>query len=260
MNGEVRDWLPAGALDAPAVRRALGEAVLSWSDRWFPGARLVASGFEARRPGAPLPASGWQSYGTQTALAADPLRLAGLALGTRPEGLVLSEVDRDILGRFTTRIAADLACALDRTIGRDPPEAVDAEPTTDNPLPQGGLLFAVADGAGAPVLHGAIPLAALVPFRKSVLPAGRRPRPALARLGRATSATAVRIEARLGAAVVALGDLAALGRGDVLILDRAIDEGAILALPRSGRPFARAALGERGAEVSLTLSSHSGDI
>jgi len=260
MSGEARDWLPAAALDAPAVRRALGDAVSSWSERWLPGGRLAAAGFAAHRPGAPLPASGWTRYGTAALLAADGLRLAGLALGTRPEGLVLSEVDRDILGRFTARIAADLASALDRAIGRTPPAEGEAEPVADDPLPDGGLLFAIADCAGAPVLHGAVPLAALVPFRKSLLRGERRPRPALARLGRAAGATPVRVEARLGTAVLALGDLAALGAGDVLILDRSIEQGAALALPRSSRPFARAAIAARGAEVALTLSPPCGDL
>jgi len=260
MSGEARDWLPAAALDAPAVRRALDHALSSWSERWLPAGRLAAAGFAAHRSGTPPPASGWNRYGTATLLAADEFRLAGLALGTRPEGLVLSEVDRDILGRFTARIAADLASALDRAIGRNPPAEADAEPVAGDPLPDGGLLFAIADAAGAPVLHGAMPLAALVPFRKSLLGGGRRPRPALARLGRAAGATPVRVEARLGAAVLALGELAALGPGDVLILDRPIDQGAALALARSGRPFARAAIAERGAEVSLTLSACSGDL
>jgi hypothetical protein len=70
----------------------------------------------------------------------------------------------------------------------------------------------------------------------------------------------VRIEARLGVAVLALGELAALGPGDVLILDRSIEQGAALALPSSARPFARAAIAERGAELSLTLSLSCGDL
>ena len=259
MSGEARPWLPVAALDAPAVRRALGEAVESWSDRWFPGARLAAAGFAVRAAGAPLPAPAWLSYGTAAALAADQLRLAGFALGTKPKGLVLSEVDRDIIGRFTTRILADLAGALDRAIGRDPP-AGETETLTDDPLPDGGLAFTVADGTGAPVLHGAVPLAALVPFRKSLLEPARRPRPALARLGRSIGATPVRLEARLGAAAVALGELAALAPGDVLILDRAIEQGASLALPQSGRCLARAAIAERGPEISLTLFAPSGDM
>jgi flagellar motor switch/type III secretory pathway protein FliN len=262
MSGEARDWLPVAALDAPAVRRALGDAVEFWSDRWFPGVRLAAAGFEVRRAGAPLPAPGWRRYGTAAALAGtgvEQLRLAGLALGNRPESLVLSEVDRDIIGRFTTRIFADLAGALDRAIGRDPP-AGETETLADDPLPDGGLAFAVADGAGAPVLHGAVPLAALVPFRKSLLAGARRPRPALARLGRAIGTTPVRVEARLGAAAIALGELAALAPGDVLILDRSIEQGASLALPHSGRSIARAAIAERGSEISLTLSSQSGDL
>lgn len=260
MSGEARDWLPAGALDTPAVRRAFEDAVAGWSKRWFPAARPAAAGFAAHRAGAPLPATSWHGYGTATALAADPVRLAGLALGASPAGLVLSEVDRDILGRFAGRIAADLASALDQAIGRSPPAEGESGVVVENPLPDGGFLFAIAEGGGEPVVHAAVPPVAMVPFRKSLLRGARRPRPALARLGRAAGATPVRIEAQLGAAVLALGDLAALAPGDVLILDRTIEQGAALALQRSRRPFARAAIAECGAALSLALSPFSGEI
>lgn len=256
MSEQVRDWLPVGALDALPVRRAIGEAVDSWSERWFAGARLAAADFAARRPGAALASPTWRRYGTATALAAtgaELFRLAGLALGTRPEGLVLSEVDRDIIGRFTARIAADLAATIEQAIDRAAP-ADDAETFVEMPLPDGGLSFAVVDGTGAAIVEGAVPLAALVAFRKSGLRSSRRARPALTRRNRAIGATRVRIEARLGTAALPLGDLAGLAPGDVLILDRAIAQGADLALNRSGRPFARAQIVDRGADLSLILS------
>jgi flagellar motor switch/type III secretory pathway protein FliN len=178
--------------------------------------------------------------------------LAGFALGAEPGRLVLSEVDRDIIGRFTSRIAADLALSLEQALGLDPPDSA-GDAAVEDALPDGGLLFTLADAADTPVLYGAIPAAALVRFLKSTMPPARQSRPMI-RLARAIGATPVQVEARLGATTMALGDLAGLVPGDVLILDRPVAAGASLALARSDRAFASGAIAERGDSLALLLS------
>jgi len=256
MSDSAKAWLPREALDAAPVRQRVAGAVEAWSGKWFAAGGLAATGFEALRPGSPCRASGWRVYGSAVALAAGApamIPLAGLALGADPGRLVLSEVDRDIIGRFTTRIAADLALSLEQALGLDPPEDP-GDIAVEDALPDGGLLFGLADGAGAQVLHAAIPTAALVGFLKSTIKPARRPRPAVSRLARAIGATPVQIEARLGATTLPLGDLASLTPGDVLILDRPVAAGAGLTLLRSNRTFASGAIADRGERVALLLS------
>lgn len=254
MSLRVREWVPAEALEGPAVRRLVGQAAAAWAPKWFARAEVAAAGFETRKSAARR-AAGWQvGRAVGVALSSpEAVRLAGLALGAAPERLVLSEADREIIGRLAAAIAGDLADTIEAALGLDP-AAAEARAEVDDPFAgDGGLLFSVDDGGDRPLLHVAVPSAALVPFCKSgISPARRRP-PPLARLGAAVDSTAIRVEARLGAAVLPLGELAALAAGDVLILDRAIEDGAELALQVSGRPFARGAIVPGDADLSLHL-------
>ena len=261
MNGSAKCWLPREILGSQPVRTLVTDAVGTWSNKWFAAGGLAAAGFEALNKGAPSGAWGWRVYGSAVALAAGApamIPLAGLALGTDFGRLVLSEVDRDIIGRFSTRIAADLARSLDRALGL-PPSDDAGEVAVENVLADGGLLFAISNGVDAPILHGAIPAAVLVPFLKSAIAPPRRPRSQMSRLTRAIGATQVRIEARLGATILPLGELADLAPGDVLILDRPVATGAALALSHSGRTFASAAIADRGDGLALLLSHPDGE-
>jgi flagellar motor switch/type III secretory pathway protein FliN len=257
MSGAVREWLPREAMDAAPVRNLVAATVDAWSCKWFAACRVVATGFETLQSGARCRASGWRVHGSAIALAAGApamIPLAALALGGEPGRLVLSEVDRDIIGRFTTRIAADLALSLEQALGLDPADSAGDVPA-ENVLPDGGLLFAIANGSDAPILHGAIPTAALAAFLRSVLPPARRPRSPMSLLADAVGATPVKVEASVGATSLSLGELAGLAPGDVLILDRPVAAGAALALFRSGRTFADGAIADRGAGVELLLST-----
>ena len=261
MSGSVREWLPREAIDSAPVRSAVAATVDTWSHKWFGTGGLAATGFEPLRLRAPVDVSGWRIYGSAVALEAGAratILLAGLALGAEPERLVLSEVDRDIIGRFTTRVAEDLALSLERAIGLDPPEGADGKAVEES-LRDGGLLFSVADLAGEHVLRGAIPTAALAPFRKSVLPPAR-PRRSTSRLARAIGATSVRVEARLGQTTLPLGAFAGLVPGDVLILDRPVAAGVGLALSRSDRTFASGTIAEEREGLALVLTPHDREI
>lgn len=255
MSPNVREWLPAEALEGAAVRRLVGEAVAAWAGKWFAQAEVAASAFETRKGAAARHPSGWQVAGTVgVALSSsETVRLAGLALGAAPERLVLSEADREIIGRLTDGIAGDLAGTVEAALGAEPGDASSLSAVDDPFAGGGGLQFSITDRGERPLLQIAIPCAALVPFRKAAIPASRRRAAALARIDHAFDSTAVRVEARLGKAVLPLRELAGLAAGDVIILDRAVDDGAELSLRASDRPFARGAIVAGDAEISLLL-------
>ncbi len=253
MSGNVREWLPPGAAESGAVRRLVGEAVGQWAAKWFVRAEAAPAGFAATRGAAPHRACGWRSGGAAATSqsAAETLRLAGLALGADPEQLVLSEADRDLIDRFTAAVAADLAASLDRALRLEPAAA--GTSTEDPFADEGGLVFTITDRAERPLLQAAIPAAAMVPFLKGAIAPPRRSASPLARLGRSFESTAVKVEARLGAATLPLGELAGLAVGDVLILDRAVADGAELAIAPAGPPFAHGAVVPDERAVSLLL-------
>lgn len=256
MSAIVRDWLPLETADSARIRTLAGEVVDSWSRKWL-AANAAAAGFEVRRGKAPPHPGGWRRPGAAIGIAlgaAEMIRLAGAALGPAPERFVLSEVDRDILSRFTATLAADLAQAVEQALGFAP-AGTEGSACADPLADAGGLLFDAVDSQGRVLAHVAIPHDALVPTLKAAIRPRRRGLPPAARLSQAYGATAVRIEARLGAAALPLGEVAALAPGDVLILDRTIEEGAAVSLAGSGKAFARGVIDASAHALSLILSS-----
>lgn len=256
----VRDWLPIEAATGPRVRNALEEAVDAWSGKWFAGARAEIAAVEARAAGAPQVAGGWLLHGDAVAVPADGLdtiRVAGLALGADAENLVLSEPDRDIIGRLAATIADDLAARLCVALGREQPAPGAAVPRDDPLDGDAGIALRISDTQGRPLTQASVRLAALVPFLKAGIKTGKNT-PSLARITRAIEKTATRIDVRLGETRLTLGELSGLARGDVLVLDRPIDDGATLAL--DGRLFASAGLEWLGDTTRLILSHEPRDI
>jgi hypothetical protein len=255
MTASAKAWLPRAALDDRRIRELVSATVESWSRKWFAAGALTAARFRALRRGDPWEISGWRDHGMSVALAPSApamIPLGLLALGGELGRHVLSEVDRDIIGRFADRMADDLANCLDQALGIQP--GGDGGRGVDDALRDGGLSFAIVDGADEPVLHGAIPAAPLIAFLKDALAPARPPRAPLAKRARAVGATKVEVDVLLGETRLALGELADLVPGDVLALDRRIASGAGLALAGSQRSFASAAITDRGESVALILS------
>ena len=260
MSARIRDWLPPGAATGPRVRDALEGAIDAWGGKWFAGTHLSLSAIEPRSAGAPRIGSGWLLHGDTIAVPADPpeaIRLAGLALGGDPENLVLSEPDRDILGRLAKAILADLAILLAGALGRDVADGEKAEAIVDPLEGDVGIMVHVVDLTGRPLIQAAVPLAALVPFIRAGIAV--RPGPALSRVERAVERTSTRIDVRLGETRLSLGDLTGLSAGDVLVLDRTLQAGARLSLAAGDRPLARATLDAQGATTLLTLAPENRD-
>lgn len=241
MSAQVRNWLPPEAAIAPRVRDALEGVVDAWSGKWFPGIRAELSRVEAYATGR---AGDWLVHCGAVALPVDgpeAIRLAGLALGADTENLILSEPDRDIVGRFAAVMLADLAATLSSVIGLGPGGADAPVPTPDPLAGESGIELHICDAAGRPLVRAVIPLSALVPFIKAGIPARRGPE--LARIDGPVGRTATRLDIRLGGARLSLGDLAGLSAGDVLVLDRIIETGASVSLSTGERtPFAGAIL------------------
>jgi flagellar motor switch/type III secretory pathway protein FliN len=260
MTARVSDWLPPGPATGPRVRDALEGGVAAWAGKWFADARLSVSAIEPRSEGAPGVANGWLLLGDTVAVPADSpeaIRLAGMALGADPENLVLSEPDRDILGRLATAILADLGTLLATALGRKV-HAEDMGTATADPLGgDAGIVIHILDARARALTRAVVPLAALVPFVRAGIPA--RPGPALSSVVRAVERTSARIEVRLGETRLSLADLTGLAAGDVLVLDRTVQAGARVSLAAGDRTIASAAVGAHGATTLLTLAPENRD-
>lgn len=260
MIAEAQPWLPTAALARRAVGRAIDAAVDNWSAAWFGGHRLTAAVF---RPVSGPNASraeggGWQVYGTSMALAigeAAKTRLVGWALDGPMDMLALEGADAKVVARFGHLLLGDLARAVEAALGTAP----DVLPTprlVDHPFGRaGGVEVPLGEGQGGALLTLAIPGEAVLPLCRASLPPARPARTPLTRPREAIGSTRVRLQATLGHASIGLADLRRLSEGDVLVLDRALDQGASLLAAGLPEPVASAELGAADGRVTLALQT-----
>jgi len=257
VTAEVKSWLPFGVLARKAIKAPIGAAVGEWSTLWF-GRRFQTVNFRPteHKPWSTADDSGWLRYGGMVALsygAAARDRLIGSALDCPFASLALSPADEEVVGRFEADLFGDLAARIEAALGLEsrpaaPPRGLDA------PFgPAGGLEVEVRDPDGHSALRIAAPLEAVMPLCKASLPPPRRRLAIRSRRSEAIGAVQVTLQATLGHAEVGLADLRRLTQGDVLVLDRTLDEGAILASSDNGTPLARARLGADGDRMTLTV-------
>jgi flagellar motor switch/type III secretory pathway protein FliN len=253
----VRDWLPLGAVLSGRVRATVGEVVADWSRRWFADGGIelvtVSTSADARRDDAE---GEWRVFRAAIAvkrLRALSPRLLKRALGVEVEGLVLTGVDRRVVTAFVQRLLDDLVVNLEQAFELKG-EMRDAPMTVADPFgPFGGLVGLVADGRDR-LLTIAIPLAEIVGFCKSGLPAPG-PRDELPSLAAALASTSVTIDATVGRAQMSLADLGDLAAGDVIVLDRALASGVEICIDQSDVAIASATLSEADGRLAFTLQA-----
>lgn len=246
MSGKARHWLPLEAVERNAVRAAAEACVAEWSAHWFARGELVLSGWALVAPGAaPDPGARDAGRGLQVACPTRAaLRIACQALDVRLEQLDANGRDRALAAALARRIVDDLVARM------------------------GGLLSPEGDGGGAgrrliatisdrndPLVSVGLPAERLVALcRRTLPPPGPRPQSPAPRheaLGR----TRLRLEVNLGEAAVSLAEARGLAVGDVILLDRRLDEAVDLTAARSPALVARGVLADAEGQVALILQS-----
>jgi flagellar motor switch/type III secretory pathway protein FliN len=254
VNMPSRAWLPDEALRGGTVERVIGEAVLRWSEKWFP--RQLVGGLEppARTDAALVTAEEAPHvclHPDGLSISASPparLAIAGMMLDAVIDAARQTAADRYILEALADGCIEDLGRELGRTFRLSAEggwrRSVGA-PSRD------AETFAVGSVEGRPLLHVAVdfPLAVeLVKSRAPVPPAGRALRPMAEGLARQK----VPVSALLGRCRLSLGDFAGLAAGDVLVLDRALEDELELALGGQATG-ARCTIASEGEALSLNI-------
>lgn len=211
MTDQPRAFLPAGALTDDRVRQALAEALDGWSRAWFVSARADLSLASAGKLSvADEQADGFGQHARLAPSGAGKRRLIEAALGEGLEGKVLSAADRQALDAFYARLALDLVERIDRLLGRE------AGPQMRLEVTLGGRPIAalgVNRGAVVALVRRALPARSL----DGAFPASRAD---------AVAQLPVRVEAVLGRALLTIEDAKGLAVGDVIVLDRPLNENA----------------------------------
>jgi len=210
------NWLPDEALVAPDVLQRLDETLQVWSHRWFPRHVLTRrrTMFGTRQATAVAASTDCVSVRMDVAAVQ---ALGGEAIAADLGRLELTEGDRRVVDGFCQALLEDLVRSLDAAL----PGAADADPP---PPGSGPVAFELAaeDGRSVGVIETS--RAVLAAARLAGMRPSTRPRPELNRLRAAVGELPVRLSVRLGSAAVAVPEARRLTAGDVVILDRALDQ------------------------------------
>lgn len=232
-NKTARPWLPPGAFDAGLAERALAPAVARWSAKWFASVELALSGAFARWAGE---AGEWQTLENSLALSANEeaqVELAALMLGAAPDAKAIKPADRALLLSSVQPCLRDLESELAGVfeLPRNLPWEKRASPAEF----EDARIVSLGVRGRPALLRLAVDAVLLVPLIRSAAPPDG-PKPRLASLDRSLEKQEIYVSALIGRSTIALADLATVGPGDVLRLDRAAEDPVALAIDHKVTP------------------------
>lgn len=178
--------------------------------------------------------------------------LAGRALDMDLSLIEQSEDDRSVIDAMAEAMCRDLAGTLDAALDG----GTDKSPGRDR---SGPVLIEFTDDAGRRILTIETSRAMLADVRRAALPEspGDASRP-LIPIRRAIADTNVSLSAIVGSAEIALPDLRRLAPGDVIVLNRPLDQPLDLVATGSGARIACAKLVDAASPRSLRLQAPAG--
>ncbi len=243
-------WLPEGALEHPSVRAGVDEILRDWCGRWF-----ASHDLQVRRIGAWRPAAA-DIFRVQAAgvglrcTSAQTVTLLSQALDLDLNHIEVSDNDQTLIDRFAKAMLQDLADGMAAKV-------TDGEnkPGLDLRHPSGLVEIVVGDPDGSTSLSIHLPRAFANRLRIEALPEPASTRDRYTSLMKAVGPAQVTLNALLGSVSLALPDARRLAKGDVIILDQALEEPSILSEAVSGAPVAAGRIVDTTYPLSLSLLS-----
>lgn len=246
MSSPAWNWLPDDALSSPEVLGLVDQAITEWSDRWFRNHRLVRQ--QLRYASAPtfLPSVASTARFTLRSAPATVEALAGQALDADLSRLEKTEGDHVILSALSDDLLKDLAETLEACFG---PVGI----APDDIGAADGVLIELVTEEGRKAVAIETSRAVLAQARLAALPE-RAPRgDALTPIRTAMADVTLTLSARLGSAEISLPEARRLAPGDVIVLDRPLDEALDLVPSTGGAALACARLVDAASPHSLRL-------
>jgi hypothetical protein len=227
MTSAPHAWLPAPALFDGVLAKLFGERLQDWSRTWLPAPIKVSSrqSAEGGRQRETVESLGTSCGGLQiTADQSDRIRIASAMMGLRRPWSRTDRPDVDLLDGLALEALGDLIRKLAIAF------RTNAEPKriADRSGPPIAFHYGVS-GLGGRLFDLSVGWEAAVAARKARIETARV-LPPLGTRGEAIAKQAVAIGAFAGSGHVELAELRTLSLGDVLVLDRAIDDGFALTI------------------------------
>lgn len=241
-----RPWLPDGAIARGAAALPLAEAVRDWAATWFAGGGAVRVDVADRIASTAKDSWFWSSADDAAIGADDGLvaTVAALMIGKPDDGTALTADDVALLARVAEPCLGDLRRRIGELVGVEHPWRPVA---VDGPMARRWRV----SFAGRSMLTLAIGESAIIRRVRATMPPAAPPRPTQP-TSVALAAQLVDVSARIGGGRITTAELAALGIGDVVVLDRAVDQPVEIAIERRRQPM-RCAIAQDGDRFHLTV-------
>lgn len=252
MTLPARTWLPANALADASVQTLVRDCAATWIKRWLPDPRDILASTHKLSPPTKIPSAFrcWTNQTRTLALAIDETSAAKLAtqmIGA-PAGGKLNAADLGLYRQLVESCLSDLMQALaslfacDSAIHEAKHHEVGAQ-----------TKYVLSCVSGGPAFDIYVDNALIMEARRSAAKGGR-PGVPLGAMGEAIGRQQIRLGAAIGAATIALSELYNLARGDVIVLDRPLDDGVFLTINNRVVADASALIqrSETGLELHMT--------
>lgn len=239
---KAEDWLPLDALRRLAVPELEG-CLGSWAQHWCAQPPLLRA--ELVDPGGvgELVEMEEDHGGLSMLLSAHAsARILALALCLPPAELLMAGADQRVFSRLRASLLEDLAGRLRERL------QFDAGGVTGRML-----RLVVRDEQASPMFSIALPRGPVSRLARSVLRPGKRRGEPPRMMSEVLADSEVRLEAILGSAEIPLADLGRLAPGDVLVLDRRVDQPVDVRLKDTERPVCVARLEHDPAGLAIEL-------
>lgn len=228
MMAPARIWLPDSALNAGSVGGAVSPVIASWSQHWFPdcSAQVTAVGAAADAPDRQL--EGVVSNAGQVCVFLPDnkkCRALKALIGLNTSEILLGNADQEVLNALLQEVVDDLA---ERIVGQIEPEHASVSDAWTE------VVLSISGHAVFTIMMARSILIALI---KGVMHAGSGSA-ALEHRAAAVRRAQIRVSACLGTAYLSLPEARSLEPGDIVILNRALDEPLELHAPGGTTPFA----------------------
>lgn len=210
MTGQSRAFLPAGALTEERISHAIADPLDTWSRTYFAAADIDVCGVQKQESRAPDTSTGPDARTSFSLTVPGRRRLLETALGESLDGKIMHEADRQLLDAFADRLVSELVELFDRAL---------------TPV-QGPSLTLDISIDGRPIGHLTVSHQAIITRVRRALPT-KVDRTAFvqSRLG-TVAQLEIPVEGVLGRSRLTVEDASGLAVGDVLILDRGLEQDA----------------------------------
>jgi len=241
-----RAWLPDAALTLDRISAALSVCLQEWAEAWIGDAVTAAQVQFLNASQISTQVGRVHAAGSATTVSSEARTKRALLealLGTSLHGHVFTERDHRLLDGLAGRALEDLVARCDRLVGAFPAPAATAR-----------IAILTLRCPAGEIAKLELPHAALAGLVKASLGDVRSKPMSISSRAQALGEATVEIEAVLGENILRFEDIAGLAVGDVLLLDRSLDEPAQIRLAQAGVVLGAGLLSRDANRVALTIN------